>query len=101
MSKPHDETWALSGDGTEIRCGTSSNQLHLMRPAGVAQDKRIPRLAAQAPAMARALLKHVLSCEACGGTGLAAIRAPEGRNALACPACEDDRATLRAAGVLE
>lgn len=95
MTKPHEEEWktgegALSGalyvDGIWIGSFTNPERA---------------RLAVEAPEMVRALLGHVRYCDGCDGSGLTSIRAPPPaeRQTVPCPACEHDRAVLRATGV--
>lgn len=90
--KPHEETWAVGRDGA-VRKIDAEGPL-------IGWTHEQARLISAAPEMARALLEHVEACDACGGDGLASIRTPEGRNAVPCPTCEDDRLLLRKAGVL-
>lgn len=63
--------------------------------------KETEALVVAAPAMARALLRHVEGCFICHGTGRSneAVPPPELVRDATCRSCADDRAVLALAGV--
>ena len=98
-AKPWEEEWELAG--TEVLPGGERDECaKFYGPRSAAYPRAT--LAHAAPNMARALLAHVRLCAGCDGTGITSIRGPgpEERQDAPCPACEDDRAALKKAGVL-
>lgn len=89
MIKPHEETWVqLGGPRVAIRALGKDGGTYSGAYVGALEDPERTRLATQAPAMARRLLKRQSECGC-----------KTERNGC-CPDCFADREILRAAGVL-
>lgn len=95
VSRPHEEEWS-TGEGA-LAGALYSGETWI----GSFTKPERARLAVQAPKLARMLLEHLQACDACKGDGIQWVRASAAeRVAVECTGCSDDRAVLRAAGVI-
>lgn len=101
MTKPHEETWEVDGDGDVRRVNRKGKRTSLVWLKAASGSLEANVLGAAAPDMARALIEHVRYCDLCDGTGT--ISEKTGEDAFKdtpCPDCAADRAAIAKAGVL-